>query len=438
MTTSYYNFYLDEFDSKQRGLVYNTNSGTVLAIRQHSIWEALTNDQLDSVSKDDLSILIDNKMCVESCERELAEIRERYENHTSTLNTLYLTIMPTEACNFACPYCFLWEKVPHFMTGKTYQSILKYVLKCVSENRSLKHLMINWFGGEPTLCAEQICQFMSEITSAMRPLNVNVTSSITTNGYLLTRDVFLNLISSGVFYYQVTVDGMKETHNAGRPHKSDPDSYERIIHNLEDIHHLEAEYQMDIRTNFTRSSIPSVDAFIDFFKAEFAGDPRFHLYCRPVYDYETKENSIETMRSDILDLEEGIIQQNIFAEKIAAGLENRTMRRMVDPLPQPTHCWCNAETKGHIVIGPEGEIFICDTLTGADNSLGNLIDGEIVWNSDKTVAYDIFNDSRTAKCLKCRILPICMGGCLRNRMSNEAQCYWTEHGIQKALEKFYG
>ena len=59
MTTSYYNFYLDEFDSKQRGLVYNTNSGTVLAIRQHSIWEALTNDQLDSVSKDDLSILIE-------------------------------------------------------------------------------------------------------------------------------------------------------------------------------------------------------------------------------------------------------------------------------------------------------------------------------------------------------------------------------------------
>ena len=437
MISSHYNFFLDLFHSKGYGVIYNTNSGSIVSIRDYNTWNFLRGNNTLNISVEDAKLLEENKILVHSHQEELSAIEARYERRVKDSDTLYLTIMPTESCNFSCPYCFLWEKAPKFMSDDTYADILRYILEMCSSTTQIQRIMINWFGGEPTLCVSKICSFMSKLASIAREKHLAVESSITTNGYLLTKDNFLKLLEAGVYYYQVTVDGMQETHNIGRPHKTDPDSYTTIMHNLEEIKTLELPYRLDIRSNFTQSTIPSVNSFIEIFSQEFGTDERFQLYCRPVYDYDTKENSIEILRGDILSIDDGITQQNVFADKIAKLTQNTTIRRMVDPLPQPTACWCNAETSHHIVIGPDGSIYICDTLTGSDNSLGKLVKGAILWNRNDVVSYDIFHDSRTAKCMNCKLLPICMGGCLRNRIHSESQCYWTEQVLQNALAKYY-
>lgn len=433
-----YNIYLDCFNSKGFGIVYNTNSGTVIAIRNKSMWDNLITSTEINTKSADTDIFKDNKIIVKSHEEELREVKSRYEKGTLNSDYLYITIMPTEACNFSCPYCFIWEKKPRTMQKETYDNILLYIKKSITKNPGIKSIVVNWFGGEPTLCLTQIISFMSDLLCIADEYRTTVISSLTTNGYLLTKSNFLALVKAGITSFQVTVDGTKETHNIGRPHRVDPNSYDVIMDNLAGIHSLDCDFKLDIRCNFTRKTIQSVYDFIQLFSEEFGADSRFNIYCRPVYEYNTKDNTIESMRDDILTIEEGIIQQNLFAQRIADIKGKLPQRRLVDPLPQPTLFWCNAESQNHIIVGADGKLYICDTMTDDSHSIGVLKNGDVVKNNEAAIQYNIFDDTRTEKCIKCKLLPICMGGCLRNRMTDEAQCYWTLSGIEKAIKKYYG
>lgn len=118
MIPSIYNIYLDCFNSKGFGIVYNTNSGTVIAIRNKSMWDNLITSTEIKTKSADTDIFKDNKIIVKSHEEELREVKSRYEKGTLNSDYLYITIMPTEACNFSCPYCFIWEKKPRTMKKK--------------------------------------------------------------------------------------------------------------------------------------------------------------------------------------------------------------------------------------------------------------------------------------------------------------------------------
>ena len=440
MEASFYNFYLDLFKKKGYGVVYNTHSGTIVAIHHLNTWQALTTNDEKSLCNEDMADLINNKMWVNSFDEEFSDIKKKYEKRVHASNTLYLTMLPTEACNFACPYCFLWEKAPRTMNAQLYNDVLSYVDNYVNEKTNISYIMLNWFGGEPTLCHKQIHEFMTKLSEFANQRNIKIGSSITTNGYLLNKEILRKLLIAGIKNFQVTVDGTRDAHNQGRPLKSGEGTYDVIMKNLTEIHSLDStfEFQMDIRCNFTRRTIKAVDDYIDIFMQQFGADKRFKLYCRPVYEYETKDNDISKMADDILSLEEGLLYQNRFAEKIDSLRTDSIKRRMVDPLPQPTPCWCNAEIENHIIIGSDGSIYICDTLTGHNHAIGSLKDGKIVINDSKNFRYNIFNDARTEKCMHCKLLPICMGGCLINRLECAAQCYWTADGIQNALMKQYG
>jgi uncharacterized protein len=72
-------------------------------------------------------------------DRELAAISS---------DSLGLIILPTEACNFRCVYCY--ETFEHGkMNPILVQALKKFITSRISD---LSSLSISWFGGEP-LCA---------------------------------------------------------------------------------------------------------------------------------------------------------------------------------------------------------------------------------------------------------------------------------------------
>jgi uncharacterized protein len=59
---------------------------------------------------------------------------------------------------------------------------------------------------------------------------------------------------------------------------------------------------------------------------------------------------------------------------------------------------------------------------------------KIYINGKKTIF-----DEENSYCLSCKLLPVCMGGCKRERLkhvSNKA-CYWNEEIILDTMQKFY-
>ena len=67
-----------------------------------------------------------------------------------------LTVCPTLACNFACPYCFQGH-------GRTYESMSREVrdevvslAERMLDASGASRLRVTWFGGEPLLAPDVI------------------------------------------------------------------------------------------------------------------------------------------------------------------------------------------------------------------------------------------------------------------------------------------
>jgi uncharacterized protein len=354
-------------------------------------------------------------------------------------------MLPAEACNFACPYCFQYNKRHVLMKPWVYEATLRMIERMAVENRSkgeTTHVKVSWFGGEPTLATREVLVFQNRLRELRDHLDIVFHSTMVTNGYLLSPRLFRRLLDADIREFQVTLDGDKTTHDQLRVLKSGKPTFETIYGNLKEIAKLPSEFQfkMAIRANFLRTTVSSVRNLVEMFMADFGRDPRFSIYCRPVYNFPTARTDIQTVASDICGIEEGLGLQNAFAITVMERLGPSTLGRMFDPLPMPTPAWCPNERQYSYVIGADGLLFPCDTFVGdEDHAIGRLSETGVAVYNQKFNAWKrtIFSMSESA-CLSCRLLPVCMGGCLRERITSSGRppCFWREEDILWALREY--
>lgn len=437
MVASRYNFYTDEFELKNSGYILNVNTGSILGIPDKAVWDSLLQGGVEDIDSETKNVLFENGIIAKSHKEEFEGIFERRTKWENSTKKIQVTIIPTDSCNFACPYCFCYEKAGNFMTEETLKRMLELIEKRINNTEDVKQVQINWFGGEPTLAFNKIVFFMKKLTGICDNENVEIFSTMTTNGYLLDKSMFEELIKNRVNNVQFTIDGAKKAHDDLRYLKNGEATFDRIWNNLSEISKIDKsiEFKLDVRCNFTKKNLESVKKFIDEYIKEFGDDERFGIYCRPVYKYDTKDNQIDEMDGELFDPKEGLEIQNDLAQFIHSYDNERHHNRIFNPLPQPVDGWCNSEIANQIIVGPGGEIYTCETLTGLENSLGIIYD-EKSENEWPSIRYNIFEDERTRKCMECRLLPLCMGGCLRNRLKSNASCFWDESTIQESLKKY--
>lgn len=128
-----------------------------------------------------------------------------------------ISVWVTSGCNKHCKYCFyegteVWNPAEH-MTIETAKEVCKYINSGIVK-------MVSFFGGEP-LFNWPIMKFILENTMAK-----DVSYYVTTNGTLLTPEIFITLRKYKVGI-ALSLDGTRETHNHWRD-----GSYDAIIKNL--------------------------------------------------------------------------------------------------------------------------------------------------------------------------------------------------------------
>ena len=141
---------------------------------------------------------------------------------------LGLAILPTLDCNFVCPYCYQ-SHVNKRMGYDVQQGIVKYVSKMMV---SKSKLVVDWFGGEPLLEISQIKEFSSKFMQICEKNRARYTASITTNGYLLSKQMAHELSQIGVENVQVTIDGPPDIHNKRRILRDGRPTFDVILKNL--------------------------------------------------------------------------------------------------------------------------------------------------------------------------------------------------------------
>src|SRR6185369_11165105 len=107
-----------------------------------------------------------------------------------------------------------------------------------------------------------------------------VRSDMTTNGYLLTRDVFDRLVALGITQYQITFDGPREWHDRKRVRANGGATFDRIWRNLLATRDRAGEFEIVVRLHVDRENQDAIPEFIDDYNRSFAEDPRYRLFLR--------------------------------------------------------------------------------------------------------------------------------------------------------------
>lgn len=435
---SYYNF---KKITKDNGmLVYNTKTGAIVYFEPNEKSKVL--HILDNPTKMNNDKLLEKLLyfgfIVEGDINELLEIKNWHEYYIKQNQYMNLTLIPVDACNFNCPYCFNHKHSNIFMEDWVYKGIYTYIEKVTAENKSkglTTHLNIQWFGGEPTLAVDRIIEFMLKLKKIK---NIIINSNVVTNGYLLELKLFKNLLHSGIYSFQVTLDGYKDNHDKFRILKNGQPTFDCIYNNLKKISQKTKDsFFFYIRGNFLKNNLESMKKLIEVYEEDFKEDKRFQLYFRPVDNYSNIEDDHD-LESNICYLDKGIEIQNELSYKLLK--EGRTDIRIFDPLPKPTYSWCDVDRHNHYIFHADGLVYVCDTIVGnRDKAKGKIYSNGDLILSDKIYKWrkSIFNEHLSESCKKCKMIPICMGGCRRTKiLFNKKICYWTPKIIFDQMGKY--
>lgn len=147
------------------------------------------------------------------------------EDRNNPLSSISINV--AQVCNLSCVYCYGVDGeygTKGKMNSQTGEQSIDYLFR---ESKDIKHVNINFFGGEPLLNFPLIKELVGYSKTEGTKLGKTVSFSMTTNGTLFSTEVneFLN---SHKFSVMVSIDGDAEGQDKNRPYRSGGGSYDKI------------------------------------------------------------------------------------------------------------------------------------------------------------------------------------------------------------------
>lgn len=184
-----------------------------------------------------------------------------------------LIILPTERCNFRCTYCY-----EDFLIGKMKESVQVGIERFLDRRiPELSELSLHWFGGEPLLAKEVVLRLSARASRLCRANGVSLIGGLTTNAYVLTPDLFDELLSYDQRFFQITFDGWREGHDAVRKMANGRGSFDRIWENLCATKQSTEDFSIQIRIHVRRDNHDSLEILLANLAQELGNDPRYTL-----------------------------------------------------------------------------------------------------------------------------------------------------------------
>ena len=401
MKISNYNI-LTPTQNDEQVAAFNTLSGALMTL------DPETDDQViqvlsghkdhSTLPESKLQILRENGYMIEDEFNELNYLKVKSWTERFTTDKLHLSILTTLDCNFDCPYCF----EPHrkeFLSEEIQQNIVKFV---DNKSNSISSLSIDWYGGEPLLNFKAIRYLSSRLMSLCDSKGIDYTCSMTTNGYLLTPKIISELKEMRCKYLQITVDGPPDVHNKTRRlANSSVPTFNRVLGNALDA----SEYfDVYIRANVDETTISRIPELIDIL-SRYGVKPNIVLSIKSI------------LSADIRPYDDMRVDQ--FARRVKdfyVYAQSKGVNVGYQLIPTADR-FCIVDSAYQFMISPNGRMFKCSESFSDADSVGNINnDGSYDLNFDRWsrwMSKDPFSD---ADCLKCKVLPLCFGGCSLKRL----------------------
>lgn len=407
-------------------LLYNSESNNLLELAQelYSVLELISeNDTIIShLNEKVIKYLVENKILVSKKDQDShkQEMHDEYVLKNVDNKALSLTILPTCDCNFKCSYCFEEGKMKGSMSDETIDDLITFI----KSYKNLKSLSLLWFGGEPLMACKTIVHILDRIKEEVC---IPITRHrMITNGYFINKHICDIFKQYKISWIQLTLDGLKDTHNRVRVLKTGvADTYNTIINNINLILKECPEMKIRIRINVSQDNV--------------------HEYWR------LKKELNDLYKSKSIEIYPGFIfnYNSLGTELISPSLTREQKKDFFlkgDSILFPIQATkiCSATEKDSFIIGPMGEMYKCLKDINVPNKIISYLDGR-KGNLDLERLYMTTTCFSDEECMNCFLLPLCSGGCCRERIKKKYQngkfnlctLYKDRSFLEKCLEDYY-
>lgn len=319
-----------------------------------------------------------------------------------------LILLPTERCNFRCTYCY--EDFALGRMSKATQAGIERFL----ENRipELSYLSLSWFGGEPLVAKDIVLRLASYAHRRCAEAGVEFSGGLTTNAYLLHKDLLEELLSFRQNFFQITLDGLGESHDAVRKRAGGKGSFDRIWANLIDARSVVGGFHIQLRIHVRRDNIDELPLLMSELGRNFAKDKRFTLafeHLRNLGGEGGKSVTLPLSRAEMKVIEKEC--RDIYrtygdpTTNLAMGEEAEAARTSASKFGSPAEeqYICYAAKANSLLIRSDGRIGKCTVALDDDrNTIGRICeDGTIELDNHKLRPWLRGLDTLDASSLAC-------------------------------------
>ena len=320
-----------------------------------------------------------------------------------------LTICPTMACNFACPYCF-----ENHVAGKMSREVQGDVVdlaRRMLDASGASDIQVTWFGGEPLLAPDVIESLSTRFMALAAERGGTYRADMFSNGYFLTQEVADMLGRCQLKAAAISIDGIGPDHDATRHLAGGGPTFDRIISNLRDNH---IPFKIALRHNVhvdNKETQDEVHAFIDQIAQESGNNLQY--YAVPLIPNDAahaRGNDVEFLGGSA-EAELGIIKE---VERLVPARGHR----------------CGAQCLWTVAIDELGNLYQCyEAVDKRQVSFGTAHDWDPTNPLDTahtpdnlTMYFNTAAPNADEECRECVWLPICAGGCPHKRLFEGRKC----------------
>lgn len=367
--------------NKENYLLFNTANGTILLLNKSEV-DYLNN--INSLNNESIEKYLELGVIVDANLNESHKLIKRINSELCGNEKLSFVIAPTMRCNYKCIYCFEENKITNDMDTDIALSVVKFITDRVGV--TTKEIHITWFGGEPTLNLPIIKIIGENIKRFLLDKNVIFTSSIVSNGVLLSKKVCKELIEfCNLTTVQITIDGLAKTYCKLK--QTNENNFNQVISNIQDCCEL---VNYNIRLNANKNNYLELIKLCDYLMIEKNLKNKINIYFAQLRDYKNSNYHDEYFN----DIDYYSYKKQFNTLLVKKGYQTKKIL----PPPAFNWRWCGLYKQNNFAIDPNGNIYRCEHELAIDGcKIGNV---KIKKKLEKKL---FFNE----KCQKCNLFPSC-------------------------------
>ena len=374
--------------------------------KDSNIYTGFLSNSVEGLSDSEKEYLYNNYFLTESSVDEKILCDYLRARSVYSDSSLYLTILPTDACNFRCVYCYESATNTH-LSDENEKNIIKFIKKNIKQ---YKYVRVSWFGGEPLVRKEQVIRMSEEINEICKMNGVLFSGQMTTNAYELDINTFNTLVRNRILAFQICIDGNRESHNRQRPHVTKDDSYQRIMENIKNIenHANTNTFLITLRSNIAKETEPYLESYLNEIYNIVGNDKRFEIVFQGVRNW--GGSRIDDKIVNIVD-NESLLYEKWYLKAAEIGLNSAEVMNL-----SVRGEMCAGNFQNGYIINPDCSVHKCTlSFFGDENTreMGRI--GQI--KPDGTMEVDISKNAKWLshyttypKCEKCVMYVLCKGG----------------------------